>query len=112
MALDPMMRIIEEYVSMCEGGWDPTLILHTVTERSPKVCIWVWVYEYGRYDSVGLVLVFVCVEYSNSYTLIPILYPLLPSPIHTLPYIYYTHPIPHKMMRYYRQKSYCYRTGR
>ena len=28
--IDPLMLIFNEYVSMCEAGWDPTVILFTV----------------------------------------------------------------------------------
>jgi len=27
--IDPLLLILNEYVSMCEGGWDPTVVLHT-----------------------------------------------------------------------------------
>lgn len=27
--IDPLLLIFNEYVSMCEGGWEPTIILHT-----------------------------------------------------------------------------------
>ena len=27
--IDPLLLIFNEYVSMCEGGWEPTVVLHT-----------------------------------------------------------------------------------
>jgi hypothetical protein len=27
--LDPVVLILNEYVSMCEGGWEPTLVFFT-----------------------------------------------------------------------------------
>jgi len=35
--IDPLDRILEEYVSMCEGGWDPSLVIHTTVARSAKM---------------------------------------------------------------------------
>ena len=29
--IDPLTLILNEYVSMCEGGWDPTIVLFTTT---------------------------------------------------------------------------------
>ena len=29
--IDPLMVIMGEYVSMCEGGWSPTVVLHTTS---------------------------------------------------------------------------------
>lgn len=35
--IDPLVMIINEYLSMCEGGWSPTLILHTTVLWSDKL---------------------------------------------------------------------------
>ena len=29
--IDPLLLILNEYVSMCEGGWEPTVVLHTTS---------------------------------------------------------------------------------
>ena len=29
--IDPLILIFNEYVSMCEGGWDPTVVIHTTS---------------------------------------------------------------------------------
>lgn len=29
--IDPLLLILSEYVSMCEGGWEPTVVLHTTS---------------------------------------------------------------------------------
>lgn len=29
--IDPLLLIFGEYVSMCEGGWDPTVVIHTTS---------------------------------------------------------------------------------
>lgn len=35
--IDPMMIIFNEYVSMCEGGWDPTVVLFTTVKYSARL---------------------------------------------------------------------------
>ena len=32
--VDPMMLIMNEYVSMCEGGWEPTVVIYTTVNWS------------------------------------------------------------------------------
>jgi hypothetical protein len=35
--VDPLMLIFNEYVSMCEGGWNPTVVLFTTGEWTDKL---------------------------------------------------------------------------
>lgn len=35
--IDPLLMIVNEYLSMCEAGWHPTLVLHTTVEWSDKM---------------------------------------------------------------------------
>ena len=35
--IDPMMLILREYQSMCEGGWDPTLVFFSTIEWSTQI---------------------------------------------------------------------------
>jgi hypothetical protein len=35
--IDPMMYILNEYVSLCEGGWSPTVVLYTTAHWTDKL---------------------------------------------------------------------------
>lgn len=35
--IDPLILILTEYVSMCEGGWDPTVVLFTTVQWTPAM---------------------------------------------------------------------------
>lgn len=35
--MDPLVMIVDEYLSMCEGGWDPSIILFSTSDWSPPM---------------------------------------------------------------------------
>jgi hypothetical protein len=35
--IDPLILIVNEYTSMCEGGWNTTMVLFTSAEWTPKL---------------------------------------------------------------------------
>lgn len=35
--IDPIIQIVNDYVSMCEGGWDPTIVFFTTVNWSPTL---------------------------------------------------------------------------
>jgi hypothetical protein len=35
--IDPLIMILNEYVSMCEGGWEPTIVIFTVVNWSQQL---------------------------------------------------------------------------
>lgn len=50
--IDPFVMILNEYVSMCEGGWDPTMVIHTTVNWTPKFRRYLesklWCYRTGK----------------------------------------------------------------
>ena len=44
--IDPLMLIFNEYVSMCEAGWEPTVILFTVAPWSDTMRRYIDSYNY------------------------------------------------------------------
>jgi hypothetical protein len=54
--IDPLLIIINEYVSMCEGGWNTTIVLTTASDWTDKLRLYLrfktYCYRIGNYIDI------------------------------------------------------------